>query len=167
MVARLLKQKIWHDLFEAGIFLKALNSIWEMLGGLFLLTRLHTWLTRAFVMFSNTQLLGDHDDFIFRTINTQLHNLDVVNVRTFVGIYLLFHGVMNAFLAYNLFRSRLWAYPLSLAFVSIFFIYQLYRLYHTHSVVLLLVSLFDIFFIILTWHEYTYQKKRQGVVSEQ
>jgi uncharacterized membrane protein len=160
-MTRFFKQKIWHDLFEAGVAIKAINSIWQMLGGVFLLTHLHTWVTRFFIFVSNSQLLGDKDDFLFRLIHSQIEHLNVVSVRTFVGLYLLFHGVMNVFLAYNLFRNRLWAYPTTIAFVSIFLVYQLYRLSHTHSILLLAVSVFDVLFIIVTWHEYRYQKKRR------
>ena len=45
--------------------------------------------------------------------------------------------MMNLFLSYNLFKKHLWAYPFSMVFTSTFFIYQVYRLAHTHSLVLL------------------------------
>ena len=159
-MARLLKHKIWHELFEAGVVFKALNALWEFLGGIFLLTRLHNWLGIIFIYISNSELLGDHDDILFRALTTELHHLDVGPTRIFVGIYLLFHGTMNAFLAYNLFRNRLWAYPTMITFVSLFMVYQMYRLFHTHSLILLAITIFDIFFIVLTWHEWQYQKNK-------
>lgn len=154
---QLLKEHYWHELFEAGVFLKALNSAWELLGGVFLLTFARGWLPRIFIFFSSRELLGDRDDLLFQLVNTQVNHLAVDGTRLFAGVYLLFHGVVNAFLAYNLFRNRLWAYPVMLAFVSLFFVYQIYRLYHTHSLILLALSVFDVFFIILTWHEYRRQ----------
>ncbi len=160
MMKRLLKKDIWHELFEAGIALKGINSVWETLGGLFLLTRLHSWLAYIFVFFSRHQLVGNRNDFIFRVVSSQIHRLDVVSVRTFVGVYLLFHGVMNAFLAYNLYRNRLWAYPVMIAFISVFLVYQVYRLAHTFSLTLLVVTTFDIAFIVLTWHEYKKLQKK-------
>jgi len=161
---RKLRELYWHDLFEAGVFLKALNSAWEMLGGFFLLTFARGALPRLVVFFSRGELLGDRDDLLFQTVMTQLNHLTAGGTRLFVGIYLLFHGVMNAFLAYNLYRSRLWAYPVSIAFVSLFLIYQLYRLMHTHSLLLLAISIFDVAFIILTWHEYKRQQKKQRAI---
>ena len=89
-----------------------------------------------------------------------------LSTRGFVGVYLLFHGLMNMFLAYNLYRNRLWSYPLSIAFTSVFFIYQLYRLAHTHSLILLVVTIFDIFFILFTYHEYHYQKRRRSLKDD-
>jgi uncharacterized membrane protein len=156
-----LKQQYWHELFEAGVILKALNSVWELLGGVFLLTFARGALPRIFVFFSSHELLGDRDDLLFRFVNDQVQHLSVGGTRTFVGVYLLFHGIMNGFLAYNLLRNRLWAYPVMIAFVSLFFVYQIYRLYHTHSLILLAVSIFDICFIILTVHEYRYQLKKR------
>jgi uncharacterized membrane protein len=155
-----LRELYWHDLFEAGVFLKALNSVWETLAGIFLLTSLHNWLTRIFVLFSSSELLGDRDDFIFNYAHRHMMTF-TDHTRIFVGVYLLFHGIMNAFLSYNLYRNRLWAYPVSIAFTSTFFIYQLYRLTHTHSAILMFVSLLDIIFIILTWHEYRRQLRKQ------
>jgi uncharacterized membrane protein len=157
---RLLKPRYWHELFEAGVFLKALNSVWELLGGVFLLTFARGTLPRIVVFFSRSELIGDHDrdDLVFRFVDTQLVHLLMVNTRTFVAIYLLFHGIVNAFLSYNLFRNRLWAYPFAITFASLFLVYQIYRLAHTHSGILLTVSIFDVCFIILTWHEYRHQK---------
>src|SRR5205807_89789 len=108
-----------------------------------------------------SELLGDRDDLLFRFAQRHLVELSV-GTRTFVGIYLLFHGLMNMFLAYNLYRNRLWAYPLSIAFTSVFFIYQMYRLTHTHSLILLVATVFDIFFILLTWHEYQHQLQKSA-----
>src|SRR5579872_6890453 len=102
---KLLQQKYWHELFEAGVFLKALNSVWEILGGIFLLLTLRGWFAAVFVFFSRVELLDDRDDVIFQLINTQLQHLSAGSTRTFVGVYLLFHGVVNAFLAYNLYRN--------------------------------------------------------------
>ena len=156
---RLMKQAYWHELFEIGVLFKAFNSTWETLSGIFLLTRLHTWLSHLLVTFSRAELLGDRDDFITHIATTQIQHLNVDSTRTFIGVYLLFHGLMNAFLAYHLYKKHLWAYPVMIVFITTFLFYQLYRLVHTQSLVLLLVTLFDIFFIYLTWHEYRYQQK--------
>ncbi len=155
-----IRELYWHDLFEAGVFLKALNSVWETLAGIVLLTALHNWLTRIFVGFFSSELIESPRDFFFTY--TRHHLVDFNDqTRVFVGVYLLFHGVMNAFLSYNLYKNRLWAFPISMAFSSLFFIYQIYRLMQTHSLFLLVVSLLDIAFIILTWHEYQRQLSKQ------
>lgn len=157
---RFLRERYWHELFEAGIFLKALNSVWETLAGIFLLTELRNWLTHTFVFVSTQEFLGSFDEFPFTYAQSHLMHVPPGS-RVFVGVYLLFHGLVNAFLSYNLYRSRLWAYPISIALTSAFFVYQVYRLAHTHSLLLLVISALDIAFIILTWHEYKRQLHKQ------
>lgn len=146
------------------MFLKALNSVWETAGGLLLLIGGRTFLSFVFIFFSRAELIGGHDDLIFRFVAMQLQHLSVTT-RVFVGAYLLFHGLINMFLSYNLYRNRLWAYPFAISFISLFFTYQLYRLAHTHSLILLAVSIFDLLFIILTWHEYQHQLKKRHAAA--
>ncbi|HEV8666280.1 MAG TPA: DUF2127 domain-containing protein [Candidatus Paceibacterota bacterium] len=158
---RYLKETYWHQLFEAGVFFKGLNSIWETVTGIFLLTALHNWFTHTSIYISTQEFLGSRDTAPF--IFAQQHLMHVPpSSRVFVGAYLLFHGLMNAFLSYNLYRDRLWAYPVSMAFTSLFFIYQIYRLMHTHSPVLLFITIVDVFFIVLTYHEYRRQLRKQS-----
>jgi uncharacterized membrane protein len=160
-MTRLLKQKYWHELFEAGIALKAFNSVWETAGGILLLTGLHSWLSRGFVFITSSVFFAERHEFLFHILDVQLRHLNVVSTRTFVGAYLLFHGIMNAFLAYNLYRNRLWAYPTMIGFSSVFLVYQLYRLVHTHSLMLFAISIFDVLFIVLTWHEWRFQERKR------
>ncbi len=160
MIKKLFTQHFWHELFEAGVLLKALNSLWETSAGIFLLSSVHPILRNSFIFFSREQYLGgSRDDFLFRYITEHLNHLSV-STKNFVGLYLLFHGLLNMFLAYNLYKNRLWAYPFSMGVTSLFLIYQLYRLAHTHSIVLLCITIFDVAFIYLTWHEYNYQLRR-------
>lgn len=161
MIRRLFTQHFWHELFEAGVLLKALNSLWETAAGIFILSSTHQFIRNWFVFFSREEYVGGgRDDFVFRYITEHLNQLSV-STKNFVGLYLLFHGLLNMFLAYNLYKNRLWAYPFSMGVTSLFLVYQIYRLLHTHSPVLLLITIFDIAFIYLTWHEYNYQKRRR------
>jgi uncharacterized membrane protein len=160
-----LRETYWHQLFEAGIFVKGLNSIWETTTGIFLLTALRNWFTHTIIFVSTSEFLGRSDDFPFTYAHQHIMHITPYT-RVFIGAYLLFHGIMNAFLAYNLYRNRLWSYPVSMAFTTVFFLYQVYRLAHTHSPLLLVISVLDILFIILTWHEYQRQLKKQKATPE-
>jgi len=132
MIKRLFTQRFWHELFEAGVTLKAFNSVWETALGIFILSNPNHHITRHF----------DHLS---------------LSMKSFIGAYLLFHGLLNIVLAYNLYKNRLWAYPFAIGTTSLFLVYQGYRLFHTHSLILLCVTIFDIAFMVLTWHEYKYQ----------
>jgi uncharacterized membrane protein len=162
---RILKEKYWHELFEAGIFLKALNSTWETLAGIFLLTALRNWFTHTFIYVGTLEFLGSRNELPFSYAQNHLMHVPP-NSRVFIGVYLLFHGLMNAFLSYNLYRNRLWAYPVSIACTSVFFIYQVYRLAHTHSPFLFAITVLDVAFVILTWHEYRRQLLKHAHAAE-
>ncbi len=159
MIRKLFTQHFWHELFEAGVFLKALNSIWETAAGMYILSSVHPIFRNGFVVFNREEFLGGRDDFVFRYAAEHLNQLSV-STKNFVGLYLLFHGLLNMFLAYNLYKNRIWAYPVAMGITSLFLVYQGYRLFHTHSLVLLCITIFDIAFIYLTWHEYKYQLRR-------
>jgi uncharacterized membrane protein len=55
-------------------------------------------------------------------------------------------------------RNKLWAYPATVATVIVFIIYQLYRLTFGYSLFLILLTIFDVFVIWLTLHEYKITK---------
>ncbi len=157
---RLLQQKYWHRLFETGVLLKAISSVWETTGSILILFAAHRWAPHIVGWLERASAARDRDDILYKIVADQLSQLTVVNTRIFVGSYLLFHGILNVFLVYNLFRNRLWAYPVTIGFSLMFLIYQVYRFTHTHSPILLAATLFDAVFIYLTWHEYRYQKRR-------
>jgi len=150
-------KKILHELFQAGVALKAINSVWETIVGLLLLTH-YPWVAHHMARTKSSQLLSDSEMAAFTY--SHLTNLSSDSTRIFVSSYLLFHGIMNAFLAYNLYKERLWAYPTTIVLLTLFFCYQLYRLTLTHSLLLLLVTLFDAAFIALTWIEW--RRKKRG-----
>ena len=54
----------------------------------------------------------------------------------------------------GLLRNKLWAYPVSLAVLGLFIIYQLYRFSYSHGVGLLVLTGFDGVVMGLVWHEY-------------
>lgn len=161
MVHRFFTQRFWHELFEAGVLLKALNSLWETAAGLYVLSSVHPVLKSWFVFFSREEFLGSYDEAVFQFISDHLNQLSI-STKNFVGMYLLFHGLLNMFIAYNLYKNRLWAYPVSIGLTGLFLTYQGYRLFTNYSLILLCITIFDIAFIVLTWHEYQYQlRKRQ------
>jgi len=72
----------------------------------------------------------------------------------FAAAYLIVHGLIKLFLVASLLLGRLWAYPLSLWFLAAFIVYQCYRYLHTHSISLVLLTVFDLAVVFLIWREY-------------
>ena len=76
----------------------------------------------------------------------------------FASLYLLSHGLVKVVLVICLWLNKLWAYPLTIAVFAAFMVYQIYRFTYTHSLALIILTLFDGLLIFLTWKEYQDQK---------
>jgi uncharacterized membrane protein len=146
-----------HKLFEFGVGLKLVNGIWETVVGAAALLLSKPVLEKTFYYATRSELLEDPHDFFINLLANGLQGLSD-NTRVFAALYILFHGLLNIFLAIQLFRNRLWAYKVSIGFMSLFIIYQLYRIGLHGSIILSAVTVFDIFFVILAWREYKYRK---------
>jgi uncharacterized membrane protein len=73
-------------------------------------------------------------------------------------MYLLSHGAVKVILVIALWMNALWAYPLTIFVFGGFGAYQMYRYSHTHSIAMLLLTIFDAALICLTWMEWREQK---------
>jgi uncharacterized membrane protein len=106
------------------------------------------------------ELAQEPHDFIANHVLTAAHHL--ANGSTVFGaIYLFLHGIVKVVLVIAVLKDKLWAYPWMISFLTIFSGYQLYRLSYKFSAGLLLLTIFDIFIIVLTILEY--RRHRQAV----
>ncbi len=78
--------------------------------------------------------------------------------NTLASLYLLSHGLAKVVLVVALLFNKLWAYPSMIALLILFIAYQLYRISYSYSLGLILLTVFDVFVIWLTWKEYKKQK---------
>ncbi|MCX6780157.1 MAG: DUF2127 domain-containing protein [Candidatus Magasanikbacteria bacterium] len=141
-----------HYLFLAAVVAKAFNGIVEIIGS-FLILSYDKLVQLEALALTNYELTEHHNDFIAKFFIDSAHNLSI-NTRHFISFYLFFHGAMNFFLVISIYKKKMWAYPLAIFLFSIFLAYQVFRVYHNHSVGLAVVSVVDVFMIILTWLEY-------------
>src|SRR5262249_53602788 len=99
------------------------------------------------------ELLEDPNDFVASHLLSAAQQFSVAT-KTFYAFYLVSHGLIKIFLVVALLRSQLWSYPASLVALAGFIVYQLYRFSYTHSVGLILLTVFDLIVIALIWHEW-------------
>ncbi|MDE2465678.1 MAG: DUF2127 domain-containing protein, partial [Alphaproteobacteria bacterium] len=104
------------------------------------------WLTQE-------ELVEDPRDFVATHLLSWAHGFSV-QTEHFYAFYLLSHGVVKLFLMAELLRNRLWAYPASLVMMVLFIVYQLYRYSQSGGTGLIVLTGFDLFVIVLIWHEY-------------
>lgn len=143
-------EKRIYEVFEIAVVLKGLNAFLEIVLGILLLsTNVVNELVTALV---HNEFVEDPNDFLATHIEALLASSPHAQ---FVGaLYLLSHGIIKAFLMWGLLRKKLWAYPASMAVLSLFILYQLIRFLGTHSPWLIALSAFDLFVVWLVWHEY-------------
>ena len=153
---QLVPEKDIRRIFQISILLKAVNAILEIIGGTLLLftERIASWLTYL----SGQELIEDPKDILASTLQHFLPYFSE-HSQLFAAFYLLSHGVVKIFLAVGLLRNKLWAYPSAIVVFILFIFYQIYRYTYTHSIFLIFLTIFDLFVIFLTWHEFKIVKR--------
>lgn len=133
---------VWQILFKLGMFLRGINGFIYLAVGLMLF----------FVSVSELNHI---------TLNVLSPLLTDITHRTknIVGLYIFFHGVINIFLVAGLYKNKLWAYLISIGFISSLILMQLYNISFHYSNILLSLIIFDCIFVFVTWHEYMYHKE--------
>jgi uncharacterized membrane protein len=155
-----MKPRSWtirEDTFRVGITLKGIDGVLEIIGGLLL------WFIHPSAMSAIARVLSQHElsrdpqDFIAAHILRASETLLTSN-RPFASLHLLSHGATKAVLVVSLWMNLLWAYPLTIFVLAAFSAYQMYQYSHTHSIAMLLLTIFDVVLIYLTWREWREQK---------
>ncbi len=139
--------------FRISVALKGLDGVLEVIGGIALLfvspATLQSWARSL----TAHELAQDPHDFVARHL---LHSASQLSHGTtlFGAVYLLTHGIAKVVLVVAVLRGQLWAYPWMIALLGVFIVYQVYRLSYRVSIGLLLLTLFDVFVVVLTVLEY-------------
>lgn len=145
-----------HLIFVVSILVKLFDAIVETLAGIFLLFTGAT--TKLIDVLIHQELIEDPHDVVANFIQQSIPYFDT-HAQLFAAAYLLSHGVVKVLISINILRGRLWAYPAALIVFTLFIVYQVYEYMHTHSFFLVLLTVFDLFIIWLTWHEYKQVQK--------
>lgn len=144
-------EKIIHTAFVIGLGLKAFNSVIEIIGGiLFLFTGTATKIPSFLIQ---GELIEDPHDFVATQVQSIIPYFST-HSQLYFSFYLFSHGIIKIILVISLIRKKLWAYPATIVTLFLFISYQLYKLTLGYSLALVLLTLFDILIVILTWHEY-------------
>lgn len=165
LVIGLMQEKQIHQAFEIGVILKGLHALLELLGGMLLVFVSRNTIANLVASVTQEELIEDPKDLVAQYLFQSAQHLSVGS-QTFAAWYLLSHGVIKLLLVIGLLKKKLWAYPASLVVLGLFILYQVYRFTFTHSVWLVLLSIFDLIVIWLVWHEYRLMR-RVGVEETQ
>ncbi|MEZ5319873.1 MAG: DUF2127 domain-containing protein [Vicinamibacterales bacterium] len=141
-----------HTLFDLGLVGKAIDGAIELAGGFVLLFVSPDRLAGLMRVLVSHELGEDPDDAVAHLLLRAVRHVSA-DTRWFAAAFLLWHGAVKVGLVVALFRRRRWAYPVAIAAFAAFLAYQGYRYAHTRSPWLLVVSVLDVFVILLTWLE--------------
>jgi uncharacterized membrane protein len=155
-------EKEIHQLFDASLLLKGVHALIEVGGGL------------VFLFISKATIISFVNFFIQDEISEEPNNriLNYISQATvhftgssksFAALYLISHGIINAFIVIALWKEKLWAYPVSFVVLGVFGIYQMYQYSFSHSLWLLGLTILDIVVLMLVWHEYGVIRKKSLV----
>src|SRR5665213_156014 len=142
-----------HQIFFISVLLKGADALIECISGFVFAFFSTSAITRLVNTLTQEDLIEDPHDFI-ATHLLSLAQKVTVSTQHFYAFYLLSHGVIKVFLVIGLLRNKLWAYPVSLAVLGLFIVYQVYRFSYTHSLGLVVLTGFDGVVMGLVWHEY-------------
>ncbi len=144
--------------FYISLLIKAGDSLLEVIGGVLILAIAPSRINSLAASLTQYQLSKNPHDYIATHVLKISHDF-VSSGRYFAAFYLLSHGLVKLLVIIALFKQKMWAYPAMIIVLSAFIVYQVYRMSYRFSIGLLLLTIFDSFIIVLTWHEY--QKRRK------
>jgi uncharacterized membrane protein len=151
-----------HQIFEVSVLLKGAHALIECIGGLSL-AFVRTGAIAALVnTLTQEELIEDPHDFVATHLLVLAQNFSVSS-QHFYAFYLLSHGLVKIFLVIGLLTNKLWSYPASLAVMGVFIVYQLYRFFYTHSLGLVVLTVFDLIVMVLIWHEYRLVRRHSPI----
>jgi len=152
-----IKNDVIHKSFEIGMLLKGIDGVLEIIGGILLKFLNPERLNKLTVLLTQHELSEDPKDIISNLMIKLSSNFSI-STQNFGIIYLVSHGIVKFILVILLWRKKIWAYPLTIVSLILFIIYQVYRYTISHSIFLIVLTIFDIIMILLTYIEYKRMK---------
>ncbi len=148
------RNKLLHLLYEIGIWFKGIDGVVECLGGLLFLVVTKAALTRLVIALTQHELGQDPTDWLALHLRSGTAHLSA-NTKLFASVYLMGHGAVKAFLVWGgLLRRKLWSFPTAIILIGGFMVYQVVRLLHHYSLLLLVLTAIDLIVVLLIWREY-------------
>ncbi|MDE2172345.1 MAG: DUF2127 domain-containing protein [Patescibacteria group bacterium] len=161
----MMDEKTIRKLFDISVILKGLHSFLEVVGGIAILFVNKTFVLGIASAITADELAEDPHDLISNYIMRAADQFSVP-FQHLAALYLLSHGLVVGFLVAGLLLKKLWSYPITVAVLAIFIVYQTYQFVIDHSLWVLGVTILDIIVILFTWHEYTYMKMARSAPND-
>ncbi|MEU7815343.1 DUF2127 domain-containing protein [Pseudonocardia sp. NPDC049154] len=140
-------------LFRLALLVKGIDGAVELIGALVLVAVSGAAVHHLVAEVLAHDLLGPPDGTLARHFVAGTTEF-VSGDRTFAVLYLALHGVVKLALVVALLRKWLPAYPVAIAVLLLFVVYEVIRAVHTGSLVLPFLAALDLAITILVIREY-------------
>lgn len=139
--------------FDVTLVLRGIHASIELCSSIAVLFITQASMNTAIQFLAQGELTEDSHDWLANWFIHTAQNFSVSS-HWFTFVYLFSHGTINLLLVAGLWKNQRWAYPASFVFFSILIVYQLLRIFQTHSIWLVGLTIFDAGMLWLVWHEY-------------
>lgn len=150
-----LRLQPWFEaVYKVGVGIKGFDGLVELVTGVALLISpqlVHTLLGGL------AKELGEHHTHAFQFIAEYVARVDSELARSglaFLIIFLITHGLVKLGLVYCLLREIVRAYPVALAILGAFLVYQVYVFVINPTIGMAIFSVLDAVIVWLVWGEY-------------
>ena len=150
--------------FRVGLIVKLVDGILELVGGVLLLVISPQRIGEAVRFLTQHELAEDPHDLFANLLVHAAGSLSV-SASLFGAFYLLVHGLVKVLLVAAVLSGRLWAFPWMIGFLLVFIGYQAYEMVVHFSVGLLLLTLFDLFIVVITVREYRLRREARAAAQ--
>lgn len=147
-----------HRLFQLSVLLKGAHSAIEIIGGIALYLVTTDMVVALVKAATQEELIEDPNDFVASHLLAMAQQFSISS-KSFYAFYLLSHGVVKLLLVIGLLKNQLWSYPASLVALVAFVTYQTYRFSFTHSIGLIVLTVFDLVVMALILHEWRMRRR--------
>ena len=145
--------KLLHRTFVWSIGAKGVFGLFELIGAVFSYF-IDPAQIKAFTIWLTKNELQQEPNNVFAQFILHLGSGATTAETKYVAFYLLLHGLTKVVLVWAILRDKAWAYPWMMIALAVFIVTQTWQLFTTFSFGILLLTVFDVFILWLTWREF-------------
>jgi len=151
-------QKFLHLTFHISILLKGFYASIEFAAGIVLFFLSPTYIIDSITYFTQNILYKNPENLLALYIDSVTQDFTLAT-QHFIALYFILHGGIKICIVCGVLLKKLWAYPLAIFIFSMFFVYLVIRYFYLYSPFLLVLAVFEMLVVLLTWNEYVQLKK--------
>ena len=155
---KFITEKTYHLLFDIGVILKAILTAIEIVFGILFYMLSTAQLNGMLLFFIGGEYNEQPRDFIWSYFIRAFQNL-IGPAQYFWAFILVSHGIVKIAALVAIYYKKLWAYPLSAAIFGALAVYQIYSYFYIPSLLLIIVTIFDVVLIGLILHEWEHRRR--------